>query len=434
MFNPRFIPGSAFVHRYSLVPKLLLENALTAKLCFAMLSILPGFCGSPATSVLSAADDSPLYAGRTLSEWNDWFKALDLTSATAAAEAPALAQLATDSAAPPAARRQATLTLGRLDAAAAVAVPVLAQLLNDDVPTDSGDAPRSWALKSVALLGPPARELTPQIIELLNAPDTSALDRLLSLEALARIGPAHARSLPAVVMALEHGPPAAARELDQSVDLEFRTAAAGVLSLFGPSAAPAIPTLLEASRAEHEPLRRAAVTTLGMIGDAALREPLTDVLQFDDSLAVRDAAAVSLAQLGPQTTDLFTQLLGDSDATTRSRAADALRRLGPAARSSLPALRVALTDEATAVRIGAAEAIWSVSGEVPLPLDAAAELLAAPERETRMRAHRLLVDMGRVTHDPALLERLQSLSQSRDPRVRQAAYLALREVQQAAPQ
>jgi HEAT repeat protein len=320
-----------------------------------------------------------------------------------------------------------------MDAAATAAVPLFSTLLEDTAPTTIDDVPRSWALKAVALLGPPARELTPRIAEILKAADTSPLDRLLCLEALARIGPAHGQSLGAVVAVLESGRAGASSAGPDAAaaNLELRTAAAGVLSLFGKSASPAIPALLRAARSEHEPLRRAATTTLGSAGDATLIEPLADILLFDDSPAVQDAAAVSLSQLGPQTADIFEQLLTDADPTTRARAADGLRRLGPTARASLPAVVKVLTDEAPEVQITAAEAVWSISGEVPQPLDTAARLLSEPTREVRMRAHRLLVDMGRTTHDPALIGRLQTLSESRDPRVRQAAFLALRELQQA---
>ncbi len=377
------------------------------------------------------ADDEPRYAGRTVAEWNDWFKEIELASSAAARSAPELAALAADAGAPAVTRRQATLTLGRIETSAASSVPLFRQLLNDAAPTAINDVPRSWALKGIALLGPPARELTPDIIRILRDPATSSLDRLLSLEALARIGPTHAQTLSALVSALENGPPvSAAGPASAASDLEFRTAAAGVISLFGNSAVPAIPSLLRAARSSHEPLRRAAVTTLGTIGDGALIDPLADILLFDDSPAVCDAAAVSLSQLGPRSMEIFIHLLTDPDPAARTRAADGLRRLGKPARQSLPALTVTLKDESAEVRITATEAVWAVTGEVAPALDPAANLLAEPAREVRMRAHRLLIDMGRTTRDPALIERLQTLAESRDLRVRQAAYIALREIQQ----
>ena len=385
------------------------------------------------TADQSSAPDQ-LYAGRSVAEWQAWFKEIELEGRESIAAAPQLAELAGDVTVPPELRKQAALTLGRIRGAADDAVPVLRQLLAE-TSISGGERPRSWALKSIALLGAPSAELTPQVVSIVHDPATADFDRLLSLEALARIGPAHAATLSAIVRVLEHGAPAGAVPADDvdaaAAHLRRRTAAADVLSLFGPAGSPAIPALLQSARADDELLRRIAVLSLGTMRSTLLVDPLTDILLVDSSPAVQDAAAVALAQIGPAAVPIFEPLLSDADPATRARAADGLGRIGPAALSALGPLQTSLDDSAPEVRISAAEAVYRLSPADAPALDTALALLTEPQREVRMRAHRLIVAIGRESRDPTVVERLQTLADSRDPRVRQAAFQTLRELHQA---
>jgi HEAT repeat protein len=370
-------------------------------------------------------------AGRTPAEWREWFKQIDFSQSRLAEEVPALVELLREDSAPPIVRQQAAHTLGRIGPAAAAAVPVLIDLLDETEPAPDAGSPRQWSLKAIALMGGPARDAAPRIIRLLRDPTTMHLDRLLALEALGRIGAAHPQTLGAIVAVAER--PLRTEPAARLEDLELKTAAVDVLSLFGASAAPAIPLLQELTRGDHEPLRRAAVNTLGKTGNPLVLEALVDALLFDPSPVVCDTAAVALSQLGGAAVPTLQALLVHRDAEVRARAAEALGRIGPPAAAALASLRERLTDPAPGVRLAAAEGIWRLTGSADGCLDAPLALLAEPQRELRMRAQRLLVEIGRSSRSPELLARLEELAASRNPQVRQAAYLALRELRQPVP-
>ena len=291
--------------------------------------------------------NSARFAGRSASEWLAWFKDVEFASAAAHNAAPELAQLALDRSAPAPLRKLAVLSLGRIDSAADESIAVFDQLLSETTRTGDAESPRSWAIKGIALLGPPARELTPEVVDILKADETAPIDRLLALEALARIGPTHPRTLPAIVAVLDDRTAADAAGDDMLTDEELhrrmRAGAAEVLVLFGASATPAIPSLLRAARDDDEPLRRAAVASLGATGSPLVQDPLLDLLLFDESPAVQDTAAAALAQLGADSVDIFVELLADQDSDTHIRAVDGLRRIGPPARSSAAVLEEIVT-------------------------------------------------------------------------------------------
>ncbi|MFV0446723.1 MAG: HEAT repeat domain-containing protein [Planctomycetaceae bacterium] len=397
----------------------------------------------PANAWLQSVDDSSQattattksdkFAGRSVGEWEDWFKTLELSSPAARDAASELSQLALDRAVPGGLRRQAALTLGRIRPAVNAAIATFEVLLAETEPCETDDVPRSWALKGIGLLGGPAAELAPRIIEIEQEKESSILDRLLGLEALARIGPAHPQTLAAVVEVLQTGLPTDASlptELDrQQVDLQFRRVAADLLSLFGSSAATAVPVLLSAAREDDEPLRRAAVTSLGSVRQLVTLEPLTDILLFDQSPAVQDAAAVALSKLGPAAAPRLMNLLDDSDPAIQLRAADALGLMEGQAESAMPRLKRAVGSTYPGVRLAAAEALWRISRRIDPALEAAISQLAANERQDRMRAHRLILRIGRESPEPQqVLMQLSELLDSADPRVRQAALIAIREI------
>jgi hypothetical protein len=64
----------------------------------------------------------------------------------------------------------------------------------------------------------------------------------------------------------------------------------------------------------------------------------------DPSPAVREKAALALGHFGPKAVPILTQTLRDSDADVRWAAADALGRIGPAAKDAVAALVQALKD------------------------------------------------------------------------------------------
>jgi HEAT repeat protein len=374
------------------------------------------------------ADDNAVHAGRSTREWREHFKEMSLSGPEAEQEVPGLLSLAKDNSAPDLLRRQAVHTLGRIGAPAREAVPLLDEMLDDLEATSTGEPQRLWALKAIALMGRPARDLAPRVAEILSDSEQPHLHRLVALEALGQIGPTHPRTLPAVAGALvERSSPSDTQQEFQQT-LAMRTAAADILSLFGESAAPAIPSLMRAARDEHEPLRRAAVTTLGKTRSMLALDSLVDVMLFDESPAVQDAAATAMAELGAGAAPALEQLLEDDDADIRWRCADALRRIGPAARETEDSLANLARDPSPLVRVVAAEALWAVADEVDPAASIAMSLFAEPDRNLRIRAHRLVVEIAHASRDAALRVRLQELTSSEDARVQQAARQTLREL------
>jgi HEAT repeat protein len=88
----------------------------------------------------------------------------------------------------------------------------------------------------------------------------------------------------------------------------------------------------------------------------------------DNAVAVRQAAAMALAELGDAAKDAVPGLaaaLKDPDVTVRATAAGALAEIGPVAGDAIPALVAALKDSDIDVRGGAAYAL----GEICVRLD-----------------------------------------------------------------
>jgi HEAT repeat protein len=389
---------------------------------------------APSTlSQVQAASSDP-----ALDDWPEIIQSLDLSGPEGAQLVPALARLAADPAAPWVTRRQAVFTLGRIGEPARPAVPTLRELLRSNAPGEGGDTldtPRLWSLKALALLGPAAREAAPDVIVVLEDPASPHLHRLAALEALARIGPAHPATLPQLVNVLQTpAPPGVAPDPEGAqVLLETQVAAAELLALYRGSASSAAPALLDAARNRHEPLRRAAVTTLGAIGSDLALEGLSEALLFDDSPAVQDAAAVALSKLGRSAVPRLVSLLEDRDAGVRWRAADALGRMGPlAAIDARGPLEQRLNDPDTVVRLSAAEALWTLTSEAGSVLDVALSLLSASDRQLRIRAYRLVLKIGAGPARTTVIEKLSELADGREPLARQAAVLALRELQAGA--
>ncbi len=142
---------------------------------------------------------------------------------------------------------------------------------------------------------------TPAISQLALSPGTEPHLQLLSIEALCRIGLAHPQTLPTVIALLQRGP-ATALTRTNAVGCGARRVVAAIqcLELFGSGGADAVPVLLRYSEDREERVRRAVAVTLGAFGprgsDAAQR--LAEIIVTDQSLDVRDVAAISLGQVG----------------------------------------------------------------------------------------------------------------------------------------
>ncbi len=228
--------------------------------------------------------------------------------------------------------------LEMLEDGAAPAVPALAGAL--------GDCDRfvRWAVaRTLGKIGPVRVDLTvPGLARLLADGDTD-----VSKEAaltLGKYGPKAKAAVPALVTATGAGDP------------DMRIAAIKTLALVGPqNAAPSVPALAAALANEDAGVRVAAAETLGKLGAVArsavpaLRRALDD----EDADVRRAASDAVLAILAADLTS--------PTAAVRRAAAEALGRMGPAARATEDALRRAIEDEDTTVRRAVHGALDSIN-------------------------------------------------------------------------
>lgn len=377
--------------------------------------------GAQAPYAPLAADEPQVqarYQGWTLDQWRDRIKSLDPQSPEAAAAVSGLLEIALDPAAPWFTRRQAALTLGRIGPSAAAAVPQLEQLIQGPATDDT--APALWAMKALALFGPVAAPSTPTISRIALAPETEPDLRLLSIEALGRIGLAHPQTFPTMIALLQRDRPLTVPGRERSgEELDRVVAVIQCLELFRGGGADAVPILLRYSEDREERVRRAVAVTLGAFGprgnDAAPR--LAEQVATDRSLDVRDVAAVSLGQVAG--TEWLVRLLGHREAATRERACIGLGYLPPADQAGRSALLEARSDESGTVRIAALESLQRLTGDSRMTAPAAARELTSADRSVQLRAIRLLTQLG-AKAAPAR-EELQKLANHSEPQIRRSA-------------
>ncbi len=374
--------------------------------------------------LLLLSEPPTTYDGMTLEEWRERMKSLELDNPESRSAVPGMMAIVQDETLPWFTRRQAALTLGRLGPIGKDAVPMLTKLLQK--PNDSDESTRIWVGKALALFGPEAATATPTAIEILQSDRSPLGHKQVMIELLGRIGSRHPDAIPTLIRTLKMKPPtekAAARDVNT-----LRALAGESLAVIGSDATAAIPTLTRMIYDEHELVRRRTVEAIGAIGPAAAvaMPSLMETLIFDESAAVRDAAEVSLSQLGPSVVEPVTRLLSDSESDVRERAAGILARLGKAAQSSADELTNLLGDEDAAVRIRAAEALWSVERDadtkslIPFLIEA----LAEDDRQLRIRAYRLLIEIG-TANQPAVIPALKASENDTRAPVRQAVRKAL---------
>lgn len=358
-------------------------------------------------------------AGRTLDEWRDAMKSLDPKAPEAAQEVEGLIAVMSDEHVPWFTRRQAALTLGRIGEPAARAIPLLIQYAT--TPTDDQETSTAlWSIKALALYGRAGASAAPSLARLVTDPGADLSLRMMSIEALCRIGTANPLALSTIVELLRsHEPCLGPGRMRSSEELELVVASIECLELFQGDAESAVPILLRYSEDREDRVRRAVAVTLGAIGpravDAATR--LAQMTVADHSHDVRDVAATALGKVGGD--ELLGRILKHPDAEMRERVATALGYCPGRSRSAEESLATARSDESPLVRIAAVEATerWQPSPQLTAP--AAARELRASDRHARVRAARFLYRLGPKA-SPALPE-LEQLATSSDAQVRQAA-------------
>lgn len=371
--------------------------------------------------VTALADDNtpPTSNGRRLDQWREVMKGLVPDSPEAALEIPGLVELVRNDSIPWFTRRQAALTLGRIGQPAAQVVPILEQYAT--LPCDNGDASTPlWAVKSLALFGPEAAPATATLARLVHDPQSDQSVRLMSIEALCRIGSAHPLALESIIEYLRAHPPSLVSGQARSAnELDRQAACIECLQLFQGEGDSTVPILLRFCEDREDRIRRSVAVTFGTIGPRATEaaERLAIMALADPSLDVRDVAAVSLGKVGG--TAWLARLLAQDDDATRERAAAGLRYASMTETAANELLATALTDPAGQVRMTAIESIESRRSSPAVTAPAAAKELISDDRQVRVRAARFLNKLGSKAK-PATSQ-LKELSNGTDQQARQAA-------------
>jgi len=244
--------------------------------------------------------------------------------------------------------------------------PAALDALIEDLGPDSRADKRQTLLQLREMIPPPPRAL-PGVRSLLKDPNADV--RHLAIQVLGRLGK-HAR--PAVtdltaflkdkdpsvrfsaatalwdIEKKKEGLDELARLLaDENPDL--RRAAATTLSLLGPEARDAVPTLEKAVQDPNTVVRLEAANALWLIArNQEAQQLLVSLLQDGDS-AVRSTAAVLLGLLSGDdaagAVPALIRALWDENSLVRSNAAEALGRIGPKAQKAIPALLAILDAE-----------------------------------------------------------------------------------------
>jgi HEAT repeat protein len=357
-------------------------------------------------------------------------------------------------------RYQVLNALGQMGPAAREAVPALVETLKD-----SNRQVRSNALLALHNLGPTAREAVPALIRILKDPDANLRQQALS--ALGNVGPGARRAVPTmlpflkdnnvnvrrtVVSALgQIGPGAHAavpgvldllEDRDTSVQyavlntlrmikdakdgkriaarlttlLEKRKTVnfwivAQLLGDLGRDGSAAIPLLLVELKKPKSPYRLPVAEALARIDPARVRKEVVPVLQeLLHAGTLNLPVAASLERIDPgnkEAVAVFHQALKDKNANNRSYAASLLGMRGSDAKWATSALRKALADETSQVRIAAAAALWQIRKDTKTTLAVLLkELKEAEPSYLRGTAAFRLGDMGEAARPAvsALLE------------------------------
>jgi HEAT repeat protein len=290
-------------------------------------------------------------------------------------------------------------------------VPVLCQALKAG----------NWVACSVlGQIGPQAKAAIPALIEVLQ--DQQSPIVLEATQALGSIGGEDPALVPAL-LAVAHSSQGNAR---------IRGEAFRVLGKICPEKA--VQLFSEALKDPEASIRQQAAYELASSGRALQSAvPALITALADADAGVRSAAAYALGRMGSQAQAAVPALsaaVKSPEESVRCAAADALGRIGPAAKSAVPALATALKDDKAIVRSNAAGALWAIEGPASRVLPILLELL----KEKEARWYTISVLRRMAGQAKAAVPALTMLLDDDDPRVREAAADALKEIEpRAAP-
>jgi HEAT repeat protein len=194
-------------------------------------------------------------------------------------------------------RAHAALALGAIGSAAKDSVPALAELLKDP-----DESVRRSVLRAVRSIHPGPKVMIPLLVTLLENPDLNVRTRILT--SVAECG---VEAVPGLIAALK--------------DDKSAFWALIILRDIGPAAKDAIPAIVEKLSDKKAEIRREAVLTLGVFGDAAISAiPKITALLGDENVGT--AATFVLGELG--------QIPAAAEATVRANAKSADQLLSTA--------------------------------------------------------------------------------------------------------
>lgn len=247
-------------------------------------------------------------------------------------------------------QQEAALRLAKFGPAAKDALPALRKALVDLNPTCR--VAGAYALSKIEGRVDEAIRI---YVSILHGPD----DHRAHADAasrLADLGPQATDAVPALCKALSNGSD------------DARSGAAEALGKIRTQANVAVPALAAALTAENPTVRRRAIHSLQAYGaDAKPAVPALHKALRDSDGSVRSAAAETLWNLEcdidavmPTLNDLLEKDRSEYD---RWFAAHALGKIGPAAKAAIPHLTASLTEKSVNLRVGAADALWKVTGQ-----------------------------------------------------------------------
>lgn len=223
------------------------------------------------------------------------------------------------------------------------------------------DADPEVAKNAISALGSMGPQITPQIVDALKNPEL----RGYALTILERFGPGAKSAVPELIALID----------DPQTDLATRREIHFLLGQIGPDAAPATSSLVKALSSDHERVRNSAIYALGRIGPGAHDAmPVLMKLMASDDEFLRVGSLWALVQIKPADTKLaakaipaLTKALSAERELVQVEAARALGFLGPDAQSELPELKKAAQSPSPLVADAAAKAIEAIEGRAQTP-------------------------------------------------------------------
>ena len=317
-------------------------------------------------------------------------------------------------------------------------VPALIAVLKD-----SDAKARGHAAYALGVIGPAAKDAAAELARALKDDEPSLAHQ--AAFALGKIGPAGG---PAAVKVLEEGNAKAAVHaaralagmrapvkgasgpllvaLKKEMTPQNQTAFIDALGSQGPSAADAVPYLVELAKDGKAPAVH-VVVALGGIGSGAKDAVpyLTELLQKKEPGPITLHAVQALGKIGVRTPEIATALLDlmKDGSQPRMVLLESLSKAGGVTKETLPALSQGMRDKDHTVRLYSAQLVGTVDPNDLSVVSVLIESLQSKDAKVRKLAAEVLQTIQ--PRDEAVLEALQAVGRDMDAAVRKAAEAAL---------